>query len=216
MRKLDVERLASLKNEEEKKIQTQDEKLASLHNKKLHYSESISALRAELEQNQSSLDSLRDCLEAKVGPNDWVIETFFKEHDFTAEFKDVSYADKHAILIAKEIFSRLERNEDICKDMADLLSRSRSVLSGMNRLSDSLEEKFDAIQRRFEGKKQLSWRDNQSSDDAIKSLSKQELENVFTLNTFCSSQRTPRKKKSDTLITLCEGKTPYAPREQWD
>ncbi|KAI1295387.1 Kinesin-like protein KIF18A [Halotydeus destructor] len=213
MRKLDNERRNALTQRESGEVP--NEPSAGLHNSKLHYSEVKDSLEKEIEQNQKSLDRLKEELLTKTGSNDWLILNYFSEHNLKADFKDFSYSEMHALDMSKELLSRLESNEEENVETMSLLRHFYMILNGQNRLTDDTKAKYDRIIRRIDGKKSVVWRDNPTEKTINKCVGRHELESIFSILPTTHSQnsavlRTPTtsRKNSRSLTTLCSGLTP--------
>ena len=93
-------------------------------------------------------------IRAKVGVtiNDWLIDTYFKDKNLLTEIKDRACAEKHSIDVAKWLIERLETNEDLILESVSLNKHIHMMLSGMNRLTDELDEKLSSFTKARGGK----------------------------------------------------------------
>jgi hypothetical protein len=191
-----MERIGSAVNEKEN--------FGSLHSKKLHFIDLRNAADEALQENEQELSQMEKDLKSQVGDKDWFIDAYFRDNNLTAQFRDMAANEKHATEVARTLIKRLETNEELIIDMESLLTMTRDVLSGTNRLSDEMDERFIALHRRIEGKKSVVWRDDQS-DNTI-TVSRHELESMFSLTVFRANPNSPtakKSRKSRQLTSIC-------------
>lgn len=183
---------------------SEKENLGSLHSKKLHFIDQRNAADEALQENEQELAQMEKDLKSQVGDKDWFIDAYFRDNNLTAQFRDMSASEKHASDVARTLIKRLESNEELIIDMESLLRTTHQVLSGTNRLSDEMDERFNTVRRRIEGKKSVVWRDDQA--EATITVSRHELENMFSLNVFRANASSPscrKSRKSRQLTSIC-------------
>ena len=206
-RKIDVQRYKLMATDDIDMDSTnKSDPLQALYNQKLHYSGLKTSLETKVEENENKIKRIESELKEQTEPDDWLIERFFIDEDMKAEFKDKTFAEKHAIEIAKEILCRLESNEDLMTESVRLNRHSYHSLNGMGRLSEELEEAFNSLLRRVEGKKSVNWKDNISSPKISK---RKEVENLFSLPTYVAIPLTPVANTSRALVSVHDI-TPYS------
>ena len=202
--------MAPSRDDPDKKDFEDRNNFASLHSKKLHFIDAKKSAEERLLENQSVIDSIENVIRAKIGVtiNDWLIDTYFKDKNLLTEIKDRAFAEKHSIDVAKWLIERLETNEDLILESVSLNKHIHMMLSGMNRLTDELDEKLSSLQKRVEGKKSVVWRDN-PNERTFKSVGRNEIEGVFNLSVFYGGVITPApSRKSRQLTSICSGLTP--------
>jgi kinesin family protein 18/19 len=180
LRKIEKERMESLGSD---RGDDDKDSFGSLHTKKLHYIDVKSNVEEKLKENAAAITQIEKDLQSKVGPFDWFLEAYFKDANLQQESKDVLQSEKHAIDISKTLVKRLEANEELVLEQADLLRYSHNFLGGIERLSEELDDRFTALQRKAEGKKSVVWRDDES-DPILKTVTPHELQNVYHLGVF--------------------------------
>jgi len=204
MRKLDGERMNALsKSDNATKNETS---LAGLHNKRLYYADQKSTLEKELEQNKLSLVRLESDLKSKTGQNDWVVESYFRDKNLIAEFKDTSYQEKHALEVMREFTSRLESNEDVILDAMSIIRHLSQVMNGMNRLTDEMKNKLRSLERRIEGKKNVAWGDEEGPP--VTALTNVDFEEIISLSIYSAMEKSPQPVNKRALTHFCKGRTP--------
>lgn len=180
--------------------------LQALYNQKLHFSGQKSSLENKVEENENKIKRIENELKEQTSSDDWLIDRFFTNENMNAEFKDKSFAERHAIEIAKEILCRMESNEDLMIESVKLNRHSYHCLNGMGRLSEELEIAFTSLLRKVEGKKSVNWKDNISSPKLSK---RREVESLFSLPTYSSIPVTPLANTSRALVSIHDI-TPYS------
>lgn len=199
LRRIEKDRMEAIGSEISEK-----ENLGSLHSKKLHFIDQRNAADEALQENEQELAQMEKDLKSQVGDKDWFIDAYFRDNNLTAQFRDMAANEKHASDVARTLIKRLESNEELIIDMESLLRTTHQVLSGTNRLSDEMDERFIAVRRRIEGKKSVVWRDDQA--EATITVSRHELENMFILNVFRANPSSPscrKSRKSRQLTSIC-------------
>ena len=180
------------------------ENFGSLHSKKLHFIDLRNAADEALQENEQELSQMEKDLKSQVGDKDWFVDAYFRDNSLTAQFRDMAMSEKHAAEVARTLIKRLETNEELIIDMESLLRMTHQVLSGTNRLSDEMDERFNAVRRRIAGKKSVVWRDDQA--EVTITVSRHELENMFSLNVFRANPNSPsckKSRKSRQLTSIC-------------
>ena len=181
---------------------------ASLHSKKLYFIDVKKSAEERLKENQQAIDQIEQVIRSKVAVSDWLIDTYFKDQNLMTEIRDRAFAEKHSAEVAKFLIERLETNEDLILESVSLIKHVHKMLSGMNRLTDDLDEKMTSLQKRVEGKKSVVWRDD-PNDRLYKSVGRNEVEGVFNLSVFYGGVITPApSRKSRQLTSICSGLTP--------
>ncbi|XP_054154373.1 kinesin-like protein KIF18A [Oppia nitens] len=199
-RKYDMERYKTMANDDyEMSSMAKSDPLQSLYNQKLHYSDQKCTLEAKVEENESKIRKIESELLEKTGSDDWLINRFFTDENIKAEFKDKAFAEKHSLEIAKEIFSRLDTNEELMMDSVKLNRKAYQCLDGMGRLSEELETAFISLLRRVEGKKNVVWKDDISSPTISK---RKEVASLFSLPTYLALNNTPQLNTSRALVSV--------------
>jgi len=177
-----------------------NDQLQALYNQKLHYSHQKSTVEAKVEDNETKIKRIENELREQTGSEDWLIDTFFNNHNMVAEFKDKSFAERHSTEIAKELLSRLDTNEELMTESVKLNRHAYHCLNGMGRLSEELGSAFSNLLRKVEGKKSVVWRDDMTSPKLCK---RKEVENLFSLPTYSALPKTPLANTSRALVSIC-------------
>ena len=207
LRKIEKERLENL-GSDRADVDNFDS-FGSLHTKKLHYLDVRSDVEDKLRENEMAINQIEKDLRSKVGDKDWFIDAYFRDANLVQESLDVEKAQKHYQDISKIFYQRLESNEELILEQADLLRHSHNFLGGIERLSEELDDRFTSLQRKVEGKKSVVWRDDES-DTILKTITPHELQSVYYLNVFranptshaMSSPRRIGSRKSRQLTSV--------------
>ncbi|RWS31043.1 kinesin-like protein KIF18A [Leptotrombidium deliense] len=209
LRKLESKRIKVLTGRNEEGDASKKDHLRALYSQKVHYDDVKEVLLKKIEDNEKILSDLEADVRKRTETGDLLIDAYFTDQHLKTEFKDMCYAEKHANEIANELMSRFDANEEVIVEAMSLIRHTHLLLSGMNRLSEELQEKFLAIQRKVEGKKSVVWRDNVPRRDRLSVYAQIDLRHVLLLPTYTAIPRSPLTDcVSSDLITVCNGLTP--------
>lgn len=195
LRRIEKDRMEAIGSEISEK-----ENFGSLHSKKLHFIDLRNKAEEALQENEQELSRLERELKSQMVEKDWLVDAYFRDNNLVAQSKDMVLSEKHAQDVAKTLIRRLESNEELIIDMESLIRTTHQLLSGTNRLSEEMDEKFNSLRRRIEGKKSVVWRDDQNEPSL--NFSRHELENIFAFRSECSSSRKSRKSRQLTSICM--------------
>lgn len=176
----------------------------SLHKKRLHYLGQKGATEASLSENEVALSQLENQLLTEMAEKNWLAKTYITNKNVMMENRDHSIDKKHTSECVKIILKRLEGNEKLVIELADLLNKMYQIMSGMNRLSSELEDSFNGLLKKVAGKKSVVWRDDQG-EASLNCISRYELENMFMLGINHAIPSTPRASRKSRQLTsiLC-------------
>lgn len=121
---------------------------ASLHSKKLHFSDLKRSAEMELTENDQELTRIEKSLKASLRNKDWFLDTYFRDLNLMAESKDRSFAAQHSVEVANLLIQRMESNEELILESMALNEHFHLMLSGMNRLSEELKERFISLKNK--------------------------------------------------------------------
>jgi kinesin family protein 18/19 len=209
-KKIDLKRIRTLdgQSKEDSHALVTDDDFSAFHAKRENCVSRMRSLQAQIDQNEAVILQLESQLRSQVEDDDLVINAYFSQQHTTCEFNDKRLAEKHSNQIAGDFLTRFEHYEDLIMDSMQLHNYVQGVLGGMGRLSDGLQEKFNALRRKVDGKKKLVWRDDQLDKRRQSVYEQHSLTDVFVLGVYESKAKTPAKPESKSHLTSIYSITP--------
>lgn len=210
-KKMDLRRIRSLEGkhkEENARALVTDDDFSVFFAKRENCLNQLRLLEERIEQNEAIILQLESQIRSQVEDDDFVINAYFNQQHTACEFNDKRFAEKHANQIFGDFLTRFENFEELIIESMELHSYVQDLLSGMGRLSDGLQERFNAMKKKVEGKKRLVWRDNPLDKRRVSVYEQHNLKDIFLLGVYESKSKTPAKPNHPSNLTSVYSVTP--------
>lgn len=144
---------------------------------------------------------------------DNMIKEFIDERERIQELEEKKFGEQHAYDLAQQGFTRLMNIEDLLREAAGVIRYTLAIARGRG-LSEQLESKLTNCLKKFEGQKNVAWKDvkfemeNNRSDEPVGQLSS--IHENFSLNflTPFRNNNTLHSRRLSKNLVQCKNYTP--------
>nr|XP_027197880.1 kinesin-like protein KIF18A [Dermatophagoides pteronyssinus] len=182
---------------EEENRSEQTKSLHSIYGQKLHYSNLKISIEEQVKENETKIMEFENDLIAATD-NDIIVRSYFIENHCIVKKKDMDMFQEHSKKMFEEFYSKYNAFHELTEDTFNYIYKSYHILNGLGKLSEEMDEKFQSIAQKINGKKSVIWRDNIDSTSMIKTKA---IIKLFSLPVYDGvMNNTPENKRNLVAI----------------